>query len=204
MRLLIQQQQIWVPTTPPPRDPWEFWSPRQISLILGSPMSNIVVQWPEVVRALDWYGIADRPVQIAALATIGVEAGAFVPVREAYFLGEPEPAETWRRLNLWYWPWYGRGLIQLTHKGNYETYGRYASALLGRTVDLVARREDALLTDVSAAVFGSYFYYHRYQSGYGIPDAARVGDWESTRVLVNGGYNGWTEYRHFVGELSKN
>jgi hypothetical protein len=193
---IIQQQRRRLQLVPPDPigNPWEFWDARTISRILGSPLVNVEIQWPLVVSALHGLGIADRPVQIAALATIGVEAGAFWPVREAYYLGEPEPAETWRRNNLWYWPWFGRGLIQLTHAGNYRTYGEMTSALLGRGVDLIARPDDALLNDVSAAVLALYFQHHRYQSGYGIPDAARLGDWENTRILVNGGLTGWDDY----------
>ena len=201
--VLIQQQRARkpLPSPVPIGDPWQFWSAEILHQILGSPIGNIRVQWPFVVSALTGLGIADRPVQIAALATIGVEAGAFWPVREAYYLGEPEPAETWRRNNLWYYPWFGRGLIQLTHAGNYRTYGEMASALLGRPVDLIARPDDALLTDVSAAVLALYFMHHIYQSGYGIPAAARAGDWPTTRILVNGGLTGYSDYISYVRQL---
>lgn len=37
------------------------------------------------------------------------------PVREAYWL-----SEQWRKKNLRYWPWYGRGYVQLTWEANYE------------------------------------------------------------------------------------
>lgn len=40
------------------------------------------------------------------------------PVEEAYFLGE-ERAERYRR-NLSYYPWHGRGFVQLTHERNYK------------------------------------------------------------------------------------
>ena len=192
--VVLLQQQRARPAAPAGHDPWAFWSAETIARILGSPVENVRAQWPLVARMLDRLGIADRPVQVAALATIGVEAGAFWPVREAYYLGEPEPAKSWRRANLWYYPWFGRGLLQLTHAGNYATDGRRASELLGRPVDLIARPDDALLADVSAAVLALYFVHHTYQSGYGIPAAARAGDWESTRILVNGGLNGWSEY----------
>lgn len=41
----------------------------------------------------------------------------FEPVKEAYWL-----SETWRKNNLHYYPFYGRGLVQLTWKRNYEMY----------------------------------------------------------------------------------
>jgi putative chitinase len=37
------------------------------------------------------------------------------PVREAYWL-----SELWRKANLRYWPWYGRGFVQLTWEPNYR------------------------------------------------------------------------------------
>jgi hypothetical protein len=200
--VLAQQQGVPLRLGPPASgDPWRFWSAATIAAILGSPIENVLVQWPLVVAMLDRLGIADRPVQIAAIATIGVEAGAFRPVREAYYLGEPEPAETWRQNNLRYWPWFGRGLIQLTWLSNYQRYSPLVSALLGRTVDLVARPDDALLPDVSAAVFALYFLHHGGDDLQLIPQAARAGNWARTRVLVNGGLTGWDEYSAFIDQL---
>jgi predicted chitinase len=40
------------------------------------------------------------------------------PVREAYWL-----SENWRKNNLRYYPYYGRGFVQLTWKPNYDAYG---------------------------------------------------------------------------------
>lgn len=41
-------------------------------------------------------------------------AGTMRPVVEAYWL-----SETWRKKNLRYYPWYGRGFVQLTWEANY-------------------------------------------------------------------------------------
>lgn len=41
------------------------------------------------------------------------------PVKEAFWL-----SERWRETNLRYYPWYGRGYVQLTWKQNYERAGR--------------------------------------------------------------------------------
>lgn len=40
------------------------------------------------------------------------------PVAEAYYLGAS--AEAWRKRNLRYWPWYGRGYPQTTWEKNYQ------------------------------------------------------------------------------------
>ncbi|MCF7995224.1 MAG: peptidoglycan-binding protein [Chromatiaceae bacterium] len=49
------------------------------------------------------------------MATVKHETNhTFEPVREAYWL-----SEDWRRDNLRYWPWYGRGYVQITWEFNY-------------------------------------------------------------------------------------
>jgi predicted chitinase len=57
--------------------------------------------------------------QIAyVLATVEWEtANTFKPVREAYW-----KTEAWRKANLRYYPYYGRGYVQLTWKYNYARY----------------------------------------------------------------------------------
>lgn len=63
------------------------------------------------------------------------------PVREAYWL-----SEDWRARNLRYYPWYGRGYVQLTWEANY----RRASIELG--VNLMDDPDEAMQPDVSASV----------------------------------------------------
>lgn len=43
------------------------------------------------------------------------------PVKEAYWV---KNAEAWRKKNLRYWPWYGRGFVQLTWEANYIKAGQ--------------------------------------------------------------------------------
>ena len=51
-----------------------------------------------------------------ALATAYHETNATMqPVEEAYWL-----SDAWRKKNLRYWPWHGRGYVQLTWEANYE------------------------------------------------------------------------------------
>ena len=56
------------------------------------------------------------------------------PVREAYWL-----SEDWRRKNLRYYPWYGRGYVQLTWKENYIAAGRKLSMDLTTDPDVVMK-----------------------------------------------------------------
>lgn len=61
-------------------------------------------------------GVVRWPIAFAAygLATAWHETNQTMqPVREAYWL-----SEAWRKTNLRYYPWYGRGLVQLTWKGD--------------------------------------------------------------------------------------
>lgn len=62
------------------------------------------------------------------------------PVREAFWL-----SEEWRRRNLRYYPFYGRGYVQLTWRANYEKAG----AAVG--VNLVANPDLAMRPDIAAA-----------------------------------------------------
>lgn len=75
------------------------------------------------------------PAQVAyVLATTQWEtAQTFKPVREAFWCNEE-----WRRCNFRYYPYYGRGYVQLTWQQNYARYGE----ILG--IDLVADPDRAM------------------------------------------------------------
>jgi hypothetical protein len=123
------------------------------------------------------------------IGTTAIEsASSFRPVREAFYLGEPEPAETHRK-TLRYYPFYGRGFVQLTWQENYATYSRKVNELWGAggAIDLVARPDDALDPDVSAACSALYFRDHGGGGANLIPKAAARRDWLEVRRLVYGG-----------------
>jgi len=66
------------------------------------------------------------------LATAFHETAATMePVREAFWL-----SENWRKTHLSYYPYYGRGYVQLTHKGNYKKAGDDIGVDLVNTPDL--------------------------------------------------------------------
>src|SRR5262245_51518819 len=69
--------------------------------------------------------------------------GTMQPVREAYWL-----SEDWRRKHLRYYPYYGRGYVQLTWKKNYQRESKG-----DRTgIDLVTNPDVALRPDIAAQV----------------------------------------------------
>jgi hypothetical protein len=79
-------------------------------------------------------GIGLKPQVAYVVATVEWEtARTFQPVREAFW-----KSEAWRRENLRYYPYYGRGFVQLTWQRNYATYAH----ILG--VDLVKNPDKAM------------------------------------------------------------
>jgi hypothetical protein len=178
-------------------DPYRHFGPDAIAAASACPVVNVIEHWPRLVAQLELALIADRPVQVAVIGTTAIEsASQFAPVREAFYLGEPQ-AEAHRR-TLSYYPFYGRGQLQLTHESNYRTYGEKVRQLWNAgsddpTFDLVANPDNALDPDIAAAAMACYFRDTRalptatWPGGYGLVDAARANDWEWVRRLVYGG-----------------
>lgn len=130
------------------------------------------------------------PAQVAyVLATTQWEtAKTFRPVKEAFW-----KSEAWRRDNLRYFPFYGRGYVQLTWKTNYETY----SNLLG--VDLVADPDLALDPPTSLFVLVHGFKTGTF-TGRKITDFIDAGrtDFVNARRCINGMDNA-----HAIAELAE-
>jgi hypothetical protein len=189
--LLLQQQRLQqglpeqqkVPATAPTC--WGFWSADALHTVTQCPMDHVSAAWPAVYAALESKGIASQAVCAAAVATIAIEtASTFQPVREAFWLDED-----WRRTNLRYYPWYGRGYIQLTWESNYRNYG----TLTG--VDLLSNADLAMDPDVAAKVFAEFFA----QSG--AAAAADRHDWAECRRRVQGGSAGLGRLKNIVRDL---
>lgn len=111
------------------------------------------------------------------------------PVIEAYWL-----SEEWRRLHLRYYPFYGRGLPQLTWEVNYREMTNLLKEKFKRIpdFDLVKHPEQALIPEVAVAVmfegmlradsnFGDY-------TGKALEDyfGPNKADWIGARYVVNG------------------
>lgn len=179
-----------------------LWTPGQIAAIVGCPEPNAWKSWPPILDALDARGIADRPCQIAAIATIGVETGNFLPIPEyasgdAYEgradLGNTQPGDG-RRFK-------GRGFIQITGRSNYLAYGRALN------LDLVSNPDGALDPTIAARILAAYFTDHRIRWEpaphplMSVADLARAGEWRGVRVAVNGGENGLQRFMDIVNAL---
>lgn len=180
-----QPEEPVVPTV----NPWEFFTAEAIVEATQCPIDAVRINWPKLVEQLVHCNINEKMVQIGMIGTIAIEsASTFEPVREAYFLGDA--AEQHRR-GLSYYPYYGRGYIQLTHRGNYAAYTVKLAQLWGTPVvpelDMEANPDIALDSDISAGVSALYFRDTATLQGYSIVQACRSQDWEWVRRLVYGG-----------------
>ena len=167
-----------------------MFSTQQIAEATGAPLSAVTSTWPALVAALGAYHATDRNVLIAAAATVARETGSFEPIPEwgtgAEYegradLGNTQPGDGPR--------YKGRGLIQLTGRANYRTYGQE----LG--VDLEGNPDLALDPAISCRVFALYF------SQRGCIASARAGDWGAVQTEVNGGWIGYDRYIQVVNAL---
>lgn len=70
------------------------------------------------------------------------------PVVEAYWL-----SEAWRKANLRYYPWHGRGYVQLTWEGNYRRADAECAKIgLTQPGEILAKPELAMRPDVAAHI----------------------------------------------------
>ena len=144
--VLLEQQLAGAPGRPA-NSPWQFWDAASIASATNCPVDDVASDWPAIFMELDARGIASQSVCGGAIGTVAIEsASTFKPVREAFWLDED-----YRRNNLRYYPWYGRGYIQLTWESNYASYG----SLIG--VDLCTDPDVAMEPAVAAKVLAEYF-----------------------------------------------
>ena len=111
------------------------------------------------------------------LATVQHETNnTFKPVKEAYWL-----SEKWRKKNLRYYPYYGRGLVQITWKSNYEKFGK----LLG--IDLV-KKPDLALEPGNAIFILVYGMKHGVFTGKKLDDYfnSKGSNFIKARKIING------------------
>jgi putative chitinase len=136
-------------------------------------------------RLLQAYGVAHWPLAFAAygLATGYWETNhTMQPVREAYWLDE-----AWRKAHLRYYPWYGRGDVQLTWEKNY----RKADVALGLNGALITNPDLAMRPDISARVMvwgmeGGEFTGKRLGDYLPLAGEATPAQFKNARQIING------------------
>lgn len=98
------------------------------------------------------------------------------PVVEAYWL-----SEAWRKANLRYYPWHGRGFVQLTWQTNYLRAGKELD------IDLITDPDAALEPEIAAQILvhGSM---RGWFTGKGISDYVTMhrSDFVGARRVING------------------
>ena len=163
-----------------------------------APLDTVTKTAQAVAEQLELCKINTALVQIGVFGTVAIEtASAFAPVREAFMLGEPEPAETYRK-KLRYYPFYGRGLVQRTWESGYRAAGPAIASLWGAnpadpTFDLSNNPDNLLDLDMASADLAIFFKNTRalptpsWPLGYSLVDACNEQDDEWIRRLVYGG-----------------
>jgi peptidoglycan hydrolase-like protein with peptidoglycan-binding domain len=159
------------------------------SLLLARPTGGVLPNWQggdkqaaiqAIIQESKRHGIT-APSQIAyILATVEHESAAsFQPVREAYFLGEPK-AENHRK-TLRYYPFYGRGYVQLTWDYNYRNYSTLLGLDLINQPDLVMQPDVALFILVDGMKRGVF-------TGVGLEHYINntATDFNNARRIING------------------
>lgn len=138
-----------------------------------------------VTILLDAMGAAGWPVAWAAygFATAAHETNRTMqPVREAYWL-----SEDWRKEKLRYWPWYGRGYVQLTWERNY----RRADDELDLGGSLIANADRALEPKIAAEIMVKGMEEGWFAEGHSLPahlpvERGTFAQFTDARRIING------------------
>lgn len=116
------------------------------------------------------------------------------PVTEAYWL-----SEEWRKRNLRYYPWHGRGLIQTTWRENYEKMSEVVGADLIADPDLLLQWKYALPALFVGMERGLYTgkSLDDYIDDLDEPDSEDLREYIAARRIVNG-----TDKASSIGKLA--
>jgi len=118
------------------------------------------------------------------LATVDHETnGTFKPVREAYWL-----SEGWRRRNLRYYPYYGRGYVQITWEYNYKKFSEILTKHYNSYyIDLV-KYPDLVMDETFSMFILVYGMKHGSFTGKKLSDyiTNKKTDFRRARKIING------------------
>lgn len=147
-----------------------------------------------IIREARRQGITSKAQIAYILATAQHEtADTFQPVKEAYYLGEPK-AEDYRQ-TLRYYPYYGRGYVQITWDYNYRRYSDLLNIDLVNEPDLVMRPDVSLfilIDGMKRGVFTGYKlddYISSHQADF--YNARRIINWIDQADLIASHANNW-------------
>jgi peptidoglycan hydrolase-like protein with peptidoglycan-binding domain len=172
------------------------------SLLLARPTGGTLPNWQggdkkaaiqAIIQEAKRHGITAQSQIAYILATVEHEtAKSFQPVREAYFLGEAKGER--HRKTLRYYPFYGRGYVQLTWDYNYQNYSTLLGLDLVNQPDLVMRPDVALFILVDGMKRGVF-------TGVGLDRYInnRATDFKNARRIING-----TDKSNDIASLARN
>lgn len=165
------------------------------ALFPATKLANIERYWPYVDAALQALGLNDRPLVLAALATLRAETEGFLPIAEApspfntlpgqppfsayegrASLGNEQPGDGPR--------FKGRGFVQLTGRANYARFGE----TLG--IDLLDEPERANAPEVAALLLALFLKSVAPR----LRKALAARDFAAARKCVNGGSHGLARF----------
>ncbi len=156
-------------------------SPKQVT-----GMTAILDYWETNYAAYDLRWLA------YALGTVHLETNrSFEAVEEGYYLGAAAAARHQRSLR--YYPYYGRGLVQLTWKSGYQIMGE----IFG--VNLVAHPEKALDLDLSIKIMfhgmiNGNFTKKKFSDYFN----GKKEDWRNARRIIN-----WLDKAEIIADFAK-
>lgn len=162
-------------------------TPEQLALCTGCPRADLAEHWLQpLTDAMAEFGIESPKQQAAFLAQVGHESGHLRFVEELW--GPTAAQKTYEgRTGLGNfergdgYKYRGRGLLQITGRGNYAEVGK----ALG--LDLI--RCPSLLTTPREAARSAAWFWRQH----GLNKYADRGDFEGLTRKINGGLNGYID-----------
>lgn len=112
------------------------------------------------------------------------------PVREAYWL-----SETWRKNNLRYYPWYGRGFVQLTWERNYKRAQKELGLGTMLTDDPDKAMDPQIAADICIKGMSDGWFTGKKLSDY---ITLRRSDFVNARRIING-----TDRAHEIASIAR-
>ncbi|EAW37817.1 penicillin-insensitive murein endopeptidase [Lyngbya sp. PCC 8106] len=134
------------------------------ALLDAKPSAGILPNWQggdkqaavqAIIQEANRQNITSQAQIAYIVATVQHEtAESFQPVKESYYLGEPAGEN--HRQTLRYYPYYGRGYVQLTWDYNYRKYSDILGLDLVNNPDLVMRPDISLFILVHGMKWGAF------------------------------------------------
>jgi len=105
-----------------------------------------------IIKACDDYELPLIQHKAYVIATAYHEtAHTFKPVKEAFW-----KSEDWRKENFRYYPYYGRGFIQITWEDNYNRFGMLLKIDLANNPDLALEPKNAMKIMLEGFKYGRF------------------------------------------------